>query len=103
MNHLMADETKSFYIWPASIHSIQFFTCGLHYKRLTGVVDNSPNKIGKYLHTYGLKCESFNNLLRTCENADTVIFITNTGPYAKEIDFSNTKATILFVDDLAMN
>lgn len=103
MNYLMADETKSFYIWPASIHSIQFFTYGLHYKRLTGVVDNSPNKIGKYLHTYGLKCESFNNLLRTCENANTVIFITNTGPYAKEIDFSNTKATIIYVDDFAMN
>jgi hypothetical protein len=90
---------KSYYVWPASIHSIQLFTYGLNYYNLSGILDNSPNKIGKYLNTYGLKCLSFNELLQSGDS-NTVIFISNTGPYVKEINFLNSKATIVFVCDL---
>lgn len=103
MNSLMAqNDAKQYYVWPASIHSIQLFTFGLNYHRLEGILDNSPNKIGKYLHTYGLLCNSLNLTLETCcEN--TVIFICNTGPYIKEINLLNTKATVLFLNDILNN
>lgn len=90
---------KSYYIWPAAIHSIQLFTYGLNHTHFSGILDNSPNKIGKYLTTYGLKCTSFNELLQTSDS-NTVIFVANTGPYVKEINFHNTKATIVFLCDL---
>ena len=100
MNSLMAqNDAKKYYVWPASIHSIQLFTFGLNYHQLEGILDNSPNKIGKYLHTYGLLCNSLNLTLETCcEN--TVIFICNTGPYIKEINLLNTKATVLFLNEM---
>lgn len=90
---------KSYYIWPASVHSIPLFTYGLNFNKLSGILDNSPNKIGKYITTYKLKCSSLNYLLQTCEY-DTVIFIANAGPYVKEIHFFNSRATILFLCDL---
>jgi hypothetical protein len=90
---------KSYYVWPASIHAIPLFSYGLNHNMLSGILDNSPNKIGKYLTTYGLKCLSFNNLLQTCDS-NTVIFIANAGPYVKEINFLNSKATIVFLCDL---
>jgi hypothetical protein len=99
LNQYMHDTHKTYYIWPASIHSIQLFSYGLNNFRLSGILDNSPNKIGKYLTTYGLKCSSLNDLLQTCDNK-TVIFIANTGPYVKEINFLNSNATIVFICDL---
>jgi hypothetical protein len=90
---------KSYYVWPVSIHSISLFSYGLNHSKLSGILDNSPNKIGKYLTTYGLKCLSFNDLLQTCDS-NTVIFIANAGPYVKEINFLHSQATIIFVCDL---
>jgi len=75
------------------------FTYGLNFNIISGILDNSPNKIGKYLTTYGLKCSSLNEILQTSDN-NTVIFITNAGPYLKEINFLNTNATIVFISDL---
>jgi hypothetical protein len=96
INH---SSNKSYYIWPASIHTVQLFTYGLNFNIISGILDNSPNKIGKYLTTYGLKCSSLNEILQTSDN-NTVIFITNAGPYLKEINFLNTNATIVFISDL---
>ena len=59
---------KKFYIWTFSIHSIPLFTFGLNYKKLAGVLDNSPNKIGKYIYGYDLLCSSFDELLKTEED-----------------------------------
>jgi hypothetical protein len=75
------------------------FTYGLNFNIISGILDNSPNKIGKYLTTYGLKCSSLNEILQTSDN-NTVIFIANAGPYLKEINFLNTNATIVFISDL---
>ena len=93
------NRNKSYYIWPASIHSIQLFTYGLNHTEISGILDNSPNKIGKYLTTYGLICSSLNELLQACDN-NTVIFIANAGPYVKEINFLNSQASIFFLCDL---
>jgi hypothetical protein len=81
------------------MHATQLCSYGLNHNMLSGILDNSPNKIGKYLTTYGLKCLSFNNLLQTCDS-NTVIFIANAGPYVKEINFLNSNATIVFLCDL---
>jgi hypothetical protein len=93
------NRNKSYYVWPASVHSTQLFTYGLNHTEISGILDNSPNKIGKYLTTYELKCSSLNELLQGCDN-NTVIFIANAGPYVKEINFLNSQATIVFVCDL---
>jgi len=98
-DYMHNNRNKSYYVWPSSIHAIQLFTYGLNHTGLSGILDNSPNKIGKYLTTYGLKCSSFNDLLKTCDS-NTVIFIANTGPYVKEINFFNSNATLVFVCDL---
>lgn len=98
-DYMHNNRNKSYYVWPSSIHAIQLFTYGLNHTGLSGILDNSPNKIGKYLTTYGLKCSSFNDLLQTCDS-NTVIFIANTGPYVKEINFFNSNATLVFVCDL---
>jgi hypothetical protein len=85
---------KKFYIWPWSIHSIPLFTFGLNYKKLAGVLDNSPNKIGKYIYGYDLLCSSFNELLKT-EEDNIYVFISGAGNYIKELDLTKTRINII--------
>jgi hypothetical protein len=90
---------KQFYIWPTSAHSIPLFIFGLEYKKLSGILDNSPNKIGKYLYGYNLKCYSFNDILNS-HDSDICVFVSCAGNYIKEISLDNTKIKILFIDKL---
>jgi hypothetical protein len=83
-----------FYIWPSSLHSIPLFTMGLNYKKLNGVLDNSPNKIGKYLHTYNLLCSSFDEIVKS-ENSNIYIIMGGAGNYCNEIDYKNSKVNII--------
>jgi len=73
-----------FYLWPTSVHSITLLTLGLDYKRLTGILDNSPNKIGKYLYGYDLLCLSFDETLKTMGENDFV-FLGGAGNYIQEL------------------
>ena len=99
-NTYMETHTQnSYYIWPAAVYSITLLTLGLNYNKLTGILDNSPNKIGKYLHGYNLFCTSFNELVKTNEN-NVCIFIACAGNYIKELDLSNTKVKIIDVTTL---
>jgi hypothetical protein len=72
---------------------------GLEYKNLSGVLDNSPNKIGKYIYGYNLLCSSFDELLKNNQENVTV-FISGAGNYIKELDLTNTKIEIIFINDL---
>jgi hypothetical protein len=90
---------KNFYIWPMSIHSIPLFTMGLNYKKLSGILDNSPNKIGKYMYGYNLLCSSLDELIQNGTENDCV-FISGAGNYIKELDLSNTKIKIIFINEL---
>jgi hypothetical protein len=90
---------KQFFIWPTSMHLITFFTFGLNHKKLSGVLDNSPNKIGKYFYGYNLLCSSFDDLL-TSNNANICIFICNAGNYIKELDLSKTNIQFIFTNEL---
>jgi hypothetical protein len=93
------DSNKKYYIWPASVHSVTLFTCGLDYKKLSGILDNSPNKIGKYLYGYNLLCSSFDDLIKNGNN-DIVIFISGAGNYIKELELNNTKTQLIFINNL---
>jgi len=76
--------SKKIYIWPTSVHSITLFTYGLKYEKLAGILDNSPNKIGKYLYGYNLLCSSFNEMIDNI-NPDDCIIISGAGNYIKEL------------------
>ena len=76
--------SKKYYMWPASAHSISLFACGFNTNLLTSLLDNSPNKIGKYLHSYNLYCESFQEIVEK-GNSDTCIIIGGAGQYIKDI------------------
>jgi len=79
---------KKFYMWPASAHSISLFACGFDTNLLTALLDNSPNKIGKYLHSYNLYCESFTKIVDEADPS-TVILIGGAGQYIKDIAMAN--------------
>lgn len=68
----------------------------LRSNKITGILDNSPNKIGKYLYGYNLLCSSFNELLKSEDN-NIVIFIASTGSYINEIDLTTTKVKLIFI------
>ncbi len=100
MNSIMRENpNRKYYVWPVSTHSINLFYYGLDFKLLSGVMDNSPNKIGKYLYGYNLECLSFNESLKTVDNGVTT-FIAGAGNYIKELDISNTQMEILYVNEV---
>jgi hypothetical protein len=68
---------------------------GLNYKRLSGILDNSPNKIGKYLYGYNLLCYSFDELVKT-ENNNISIIMGGAGKYLDELDIVNSKINFIF-------
>jgi hypothetical protein len=80
---------KNIYIWPSSVHSITLFTYGLKYNKLAGILDNSPNKIGKYLYGYNLLCSSFNDIINI-NDPNNCIIISGAGNYIKELKLNNT-------------
>jgi len=88
-----------FYIWPASAYSIPLFTFGLNYKKITGLLDNSPNKIGKYLYGYNLQCSSFNEVVEKDE-IGTCIIISGAGSYCKEINIQAKNIKVININNL---
>jgi hypothetical protein len=89
---------KKVYIWPCSVHSVTLLTLGLEYKNIRGILDNSPNKIGKYLYGYNLLCSSFNDILNS-KDENIIVIISGAGSYIKELDLTNTMVTIKFLED----
>ena len=83
---------REYYIWPCSIHSITLFQYGMNYIKLSGILDNSPNKIGKKLNCYNLSCYSFDKMINKEDN-NICIFIGGAGNYLNELDlkFLNIK------------
>ena len=96
LNKIMAIKDKNYYIWPASAHTVALFVNGLDYTLLDGILDNSPNKINKYLYGYNLECNSFNELLNA-NDPNNCIIIGGSGNYIKELNFENIKTSIIFL------
>ncbi len=98
-NFIDKNPNKKYFIWPMSIHSITLLTNGLNYEKLEGILDNSPNKIGKYLYGYELLCSSFNELLNS-NREDYFIIISGAGKnYVKELNIQNQESKIRFLED----
>ena len=66
---------------------------------IDAVLDNSVNKIGKYLYGYNLLCSSFDELLKS-EEENICVFISGAGNYIKEISLQNSKIEIININDL---
>jgi hypothetical protein len=92
--HINNSNYKQIYVWPASAHSIHLFVCGLDHTRITGMLDNSPNKIGKYMYGYNLRCDSFSEVLDRDEPG-TCIIITGAGSYCKEISINSKNIKVI--------
>jgi hypothetical protein len=93
-NFINENPNKIIYIWPSSVHSITLFTYGLKYEKLAGILDNSPNKIGKYLYGYKLLCSSFNDIIHS-NNPDICIIISGAGNYIKELNLNELNVKYL--------
>jgi hypothetical protein len=93
LNNIISDKNKKFYIWPASAHTVTLFVNGLNYNNLSGILDNSPNKIGKILYKYNLTCFSLDDMLHT----DNYIILGGGGNYLNEVITSRDNI-IHFVD-----
>jgi hypothetical protein len=98
-NYMASNKSKKFYIWPTSVHTAPLFSFGLDYNKLSGVLDNSPNKIGKYIYGYNLLCSSLNELLRSDEK-NVCVFISGAGNYIKELDLTNTNIEIININEI---
>ena len=100
MNKIMNDlKNKKFYVWPTSMHISPLFTLGLNVEKITGVLDNSPNKLNKFLYGYKLKCYSFNDLLEFGDE-NNIIFIGGAGNYINEIKYKKTNVKLIFLNEL---
>lgn len=93
-NILTENPLHKFYMWPASMHLIPLFINGFDYSKLTALLDNSPNKIGKTFYGYNLICESFKQIIETADE-NTYIFLGGADNYKKELQISNFKGTII--------
>jgi hypothetical protein len=91
-----------YYIWPASAHSVALFVNGVNYRKLSGIIDNSPNKVGKVLYGYHLKCYSLDSIIARAADSNKVsIILSGVGDYLNEIrsKIKNTHVTFLSMDD----
>lgn len=91
------NKEQDFYIWPCSVHSCTLFLFGLEYKKFKGILDNSPNKIGKYIDGYNLYCSSFNEVIKNTNNNVTII-ISGANAYISELNL-NDNINIKFMED----
>ncbi len=74
---------RNIYMFPASCHSIFFSIFGLEYQKLYGMVDNSPNKIGKKVYGLDTKIYSFKEVVK---GKDNPIILINGGIFNEEIE-----------------
>lgn len=73
---------KDIYIWPSSIHSLFLITFGLEHNKLTGILDNSLNKIGKKMYGTNLIISSFRNIINNNQN---ILLLMNGGIFNNEV------------------
>ena len=98
-SYMVSNPTKQVYIWPASACSIALFTHGLNPKRVTGFLDNSPNKINKYAYGYNLKCYSFKQIVEE-NDPNTCIVLAGAGSYLDEISINSRNITVINVNKI---
>jgi hypothetical protein len=83
------------YAWPASIHTLYLCIFGLNYKKMKGLLDNSINKIGKYINGISLPIYPFSIL--NSINEDVYILL-NGSIFTSELDISKYPKNIKFIN-----
>jgi len=100
LNTMLQDSTSKYYIWPTSAHTVTLFMNGLQWNKLAGILDNSPNKIGKFMYGYNLQCESMNDKLIENTRENITIILTGAGLYLNELNITNSKLKIINFNEL---
>jgi hypothetical protein len=88
LNEIIENIEEPIYMWPCSVHSITLFNSGLNYKRLSGILDNSNDKIGKYMYGNNLKCLSFKKIIDSASRNNKIKIILNGGCYNNDININ---------------
>ena len=96
-SYINNNNNRKYYAWPCSVHTFTLFLLGLNYKKLNGILDNSPNKLGKYIEGYNLLCSSFNDMIKS-NDKNITIFISGANDYIKELNL-DTECEIKFLED----
>ena len=99
INELLANKENTYYLWPASMHTIPLFIHGLDYKGIKGFVDNSSNKIGKYFYGYNLECFSFNDIVNNpiTNVKNTCLLLGGAENYRKELLLDNFIGSVIII------
>lgn len=94
INNIIENLSKDIYIyiWPCSMHTTYLLTFGLNKDLLKGVLDNSKDKIGKYLYGTNLLCLSFEE---TINKNNKIAIILNGGVYNQEININKDNIIII--------
>ena len=99
LNTLFQSKDRKFYLWPSATYIVSLFVNGLNTTHLTGLLDNSPNKIGKILYGYNIPCYDFKEVFYSNDPTTTIILGGSSG-YRNELDLTKTKVEVLFLDDI---
>jgi hypothetical protein len=99
LNRLFMNTERKYYLWPAATYIVTLFVNGLDTSRIAGLLDNSPNKIGKKLYGYNLECFDFKKILASDDPSITIILGGSSG-YRNELTLAHTKVEVLFLDDI---
>ena len=70
------------------------FMNGLDISSVKGVLDNSPNKIGKKMYGYNLKCYNFYEILNSHDSTIT-IFLNGSSEYKNELNLDYAKVKVI--------
>ena len=99
INKIVSNKENTYYLWPASMHTIPLFIFGLNYKSIKGFIDNSPNKIGKYFYGYDLQCFSFNDIVNNpLTNIETTcLLLGGAENYRRELKLEKFKGSIVII------
>ena len=86
--------TENIYLWPSCMYNIMLFMNGLDISSVKGVLDNSPNKIGKKMYGYNLKCYNFYEILNSHDSTIT-IFLNGSSEYKNELNLDYAKVKVI--------
>ena len=71
------------------MHLVPLFINGVSTSNIKGLLDNSPNKIGKLFYGYNLTCYNFKTVVDSSDT-NTSIFLGGSPNYRKELMLNNT-------------
>lgn len=80
---------KPVYMWPCSIHSVILFNYGLDHTQISGFLDNSPFKVGKFMYGYNIPCLSFEEtVINRNPDQESIVVIINGGCFTAELSLA---------------